>query len=71
MSIVPLDVNSPEFRYLMHDVVNQVHLIVEKLDEPDLKEIAVQFNSDLSNPLSKLRKKYDMPSGNVVKIKKK
>lgn len=71
MPIVPLDVNSPEFRHFKREVINNAHLIVEKFIEQGLKDEAIEFNSRLSNPLAKLRKTFDMPSGNVVKIKKK
>lgn len=67
-TITALQNTTPELRLQMLNAVNQVHFVLESIQNRDQ---AVAFNEAISGPLRKIQNFYGLPSGNVVKIGRK
>lgn len=65
MSPTAEDIRQAELTFLLRDITNKLYLAATLI--PD-RDTAVRFNSEASAPLFRLRKRFDMPSGKVIKV---
>lgn len=62
------EIRKAELEFLQRDVVNKLHLLSKII--PD-QATAAQFNAQASAPLMTLRRRFEMASGRVIKVRSK
>lgn len=62
---------SKETRHLIEITAANLRLLVDTLIEIEARQEAITYNARTTEHLMRLRKHFELPSGNVIKIKKK
>lgn len=68
MDSINEEIKKAELEFLLRDIANRMHLASTLIADRDT---AVRFNGEISHPIMKLRRRFGMASGNVVKVKPK
>jgi hypothetical protein len=62
---------SPELRFNINDVINQLHYVCDILSESGNRDAVVEFNNRITPAITKMRRNAGLPSGKTVQVRAK